>query len=114
MKWRSGLSGSVFTRFVAFFLLTILTIWAIAILMYNWQIRQLDQTAVAAFDAAASHTFANMENELAKVKALSWRNLQDEDLLMLSGASPIMSNYQKTVAINRYIRRLEDWRDSSS
>ncbi|MGG6311933.1 sensor histidine kinase [Paenibacillus macerans] len=106
--------GSVFTRFVAAFLIAIMPICAIGVTLYNWQIRLLDNTTVDAFGTAARHGFDKVENELAKVKALSYAMLTDEDLLALANSGTIMDNYQKTVSINRYIRRMETLKDSSS
>ncbi|WP_178018707.1 sensor histidine kinase [uncultured Paenibacillus sp.] len=108
------LQGSVFTRFVAAFLLAIMPICAIGVTLYNWQIRLLDNTTVEAFGTAAKHGFDKMENELDKVKTLSYAVLADEDLLALANSGMIMDNYQKTVSMNRYIRRMENLQDSSS
>ncbi len=107
------LQGSVFTRFVAAFLLAIMPICAIGVTLYNWQIRLLDNTTVEAFGTAAKHGFDKVENELDKVKTLSYAVLADEDLLALANSGMIMDNYQKTVSMNRYIRRMENLQDPS-
>ncbi|MBM6996853.1 histidine kinase [Paenibacillus sp. DXFW5] len=108
------LQGSVFTRFVAAFLLAIMPICTIGVTLYNWQIRLLDNTTVEAFGTAAKHGFNKVENELDKVKTLSYAVLADEDLLALANSGMIMDNFQKTVSMNRYIRRMENLQDSSS
>lgn len=114
MKILTKFKNSVFAKLVGAFLIAILPVCFIAIGLYNWQIKILDESTVDAFDNSAQKCLTAIEKELEKVQGLCLGSMHDEDLIMLATASSTMSNYQKTLAINRYMNRLETLKNSSS
>ncbi|EMS73985.1 sensor histidine kinase [Ruminiclostridium cellobioparum] len=114
MKLITKFKNSVFAKLVGAFLIAILPVCFIAIGLYNWQIKILDESTVDAFDNSSRKCLASIEKELKKVQDMGLSSMHDEDLIMLATASSTMSNYQKTLSINRYMNRLEILKNSSA
>ncbi len=114
MKLLSKFKNSVFSKLVSAFLAVILPVCIIAVGLYNWQIKILDNATVDAFNKSADKSLASIEKELEKVQNMCLSSLHDQDLIMLATASKTMSNYERILSLNRYMDRLEILKNSSA
>jgi len=107
--WRS----SIFTRFIIIFLVFITPVYILGLSIYSWGLRMIEDEIIFSMTSQLEYFVNSLELEVKRLKALQYECLYDENLLFLANASQIMSDFEKTQALNRLQHRLDIMKNSS-
>lgn len=104
---------SVFLKVGFIFLAAAIPLSIAAAFLFSWQIKSMDEAMVSNFQRTITQNYNNMIKELEKVDVLCLDGVYDESAVMLASSLPIMSDYEKTVTVNRLFSRLKILKNSS-
>ena len=105
--------NTVFLRIFLMFLLIIAPIIGIAINIYNWGVRAIQDEIYKSMIAQVTFYLDGLDTEIQGIKQLQYECISDDDLNSLTFAHQSMNNYEKTQAFLRLQRRLITIKSSS-
>ncbi len=109
ITWRN----SIFTKLIVTFLIIILPIYVLGILVFDWSRNMMTKQLFGTMQSYVQFDLNNFEEEINHIWIQQADCLYDEDLNSLAYAESLMSDYEKTSAVNRLQHRLTSIQNSS-
>ncbi len=108
--WRN----SIFTKLVITFLLVLMPLYFLGIQVFNWSRNMMSEQIFKMMQSQVLFDLNNFDNEIKSIRKLQIDCLYDQDLNYLANAPQMMSDFERTKAINRLRSRLDSIQSSSS
>lgn len=97
---------SIFTRLMLTFLLIMLPIYLIALTIYNWGIRNVQNELESSTRSQMSFYLTNIETEIQRINSQLYNMLYDDNLADISNTTESIDLYSKLKLINGLQQRL--------